>query len=1004
MLNKLFKPKWQHKNPTIRQHAISRLDISDASTQGVLVTIAQNDADNTVRISAIEKLEDLNALEQLTSAPHDTIQQAASLRYAEVLANHSGLISEGEVLARLNRFNQEFILHHFIQHCADPKLLSEAILLVTDNQQLLTLATNAPTTRLRKLAAELIQRPDDLKALLNASKTKDKSVAQLVKTKLQQIKEQERTQLNINAQLSQLIDSTQQLNVSVDHHGDNAINKQFVAKLGLIKQQSSDLAAAIAQQDITAHPQIGEQRKILLDTLNLTLAQAQASADAQADTLAKEEAAQALSQARLNEQKNTLEQLQALESRLQQNSIATTPSTESDDSSAAHHCAEQLQQLKETWLQQVSVQPARQEERRLFERSLQNIEAYFSAIDRWAQASATITQLLSKNAPSSSLKQQQQWLKQATKHIKSIQWPEYSEKPDMLQQLEQKTSTTKNHINTLLQQQDTSAKQAGLQLNDLEKQLSGGLLKEASSSIEKIQTSLSKLDERHSVKLDKQLKRLQGKYKQLRDWQHFATDPKREALCEEMEALTDVDLPAASKAESIKQLQQAWKALGDSQNTRHLWTRFQKAADIAYAPCKEHFKQQQQLRQHNYEQRQLICTELKNFLTSNNWEELNNENWTGVERIVQQAANEWRNFSPVDREKHKVQQQEFNEHLEQLKTRLRDERKRNAQLKTAIIAEAIALADLQDSSSAINSVKELQQRWQNVGITYHNENQALWQQFRQACDQVFENRNQERESAKEERNQNLSNANALIQQLKQLCQADDETLLKNQAEVKRLSDEFNQLGALPKAELSRIQNNFQKAIEEFKRQVAGVDGRSRRKNLTLLRTIADQLDESEASSEHGQLTAILDAEDTKALPSAWQQAIKTRYLGLELGDSSAKQNLLTQQKNNLGTLRQYCIELEIVTSSDTPTEDQAKRMEMQMSRLSSEFGKGLQNKSATNGEAPTNTSSPLIEDMIVSWCGTGPVNISPNDTPEAGSPEYQELKQRFFTLVDRTLI
>ena len=84
---------------------------------------------------------------------------------------------------------------------------------------------------------------------------------------------------------------------------------------------------------------------------------------------------------------------------------------------------------------------------------------------------------------------------------------------------------------------------------------------------------------------DKDLKARHGmaqkRLADLRDWQGFATVPKRQSLCESMEALAAAECTdAPARAEAVKALQEEWKALGrsDSPVEQRLWRRFRKAA------------------------------------------------------------------------------------------------------------------------------------------------------------------------------------------------------------------------------------------------------------------------------------------------------------------------------------------------------------------------------------------------------------------------------------------
>ena len=83
-----------------------------------------------------------------------------------------------------------------------------------------------------------------------------------------------------------------------------------------------------------------------------------------------------------------------------------------------------------------------------------------------------------------------------------------------------------------------------------------------------------------------QLKAMTQQLEDMRDWQVFATAPKKEALVADMEALVDSEWRAELLADKIHDLQQQWKALTGGRSDQALWERFQTAGDQAFEPCR----------------------------------------------------------------------------------------------------------------------------------------------------------------------------------------------------------------------------------------------------------------------------------------------------------------------------------------------------------------------------------------------------------------------------------
>ena len=64
----------QHKDPTVRRESLDQLDAVDSDSQAIVIELASNDPDVTVRTAAIAKLTDLAALRELLDANGDSAE------------------------------------------------------------------------------------------------------------------------------------------------------------------------------------------------------------------------------------------------------------------------------------------------------------------------------------------------------------------------------------------------------------------------------------------------------------------------------------------------------------------------------------------------------------------------------------------------------------------------------------------------------------------------------------------------------------------------------------------------------------------------------------------------------------------------------------------------------------------------------------------------------------------------------------------------------------------
>ena len=64
-------------------------------------------------------------------------------------------------------------------------------------------------------------------------------------------------------------------------------------------------------------------------------------------------------------------------------------------------------------------------------------------------------------------------------------------------------------------------------------------------------------------------------------------------------------------------------------------------------------------------------------------------------------------------------------------------------VKRTLVERTQKLLASEDSRAAIEEVKAIQQQWRTVGLVPRDEDQRLWEEFRQHCDAIFQKRQQE---------------------------------------------------------------------------------------------------------------------------------------------------------------------------------------------------------------------------------------------------------------------
>lgn len=548
------------------------------------------------------------------------------------------------------------------------------------------------------------------------------------------------------------------------------------------------------------------------------------------------------------------------------------------------------------WQEATRDNPASASLQKRFEAFDQELAQYMNAVRRFNSEREALQQALPTEPESEDSAVSPDTVAIATL-LDTIDWPRHYAAPVLIQQARQHIGQAeKADTDARAEAKNTSQQDLAQQTQAID-----SAIIQLEQTLDEKQLNPAKQHFRQLQKLrDKAPRQLQQRYRdritalgrqlgELQDWLGFATRPKQEALCQQMAQLAQQTMEPETKAQHIHQLQQAWKELGGSPD-QGLWQQFKQAADEAYAPCKEFFAARDELKQANTAHRKVLCDQLQTFVDNADWQSCD---WKTVEKIHRQARQEWRDTQPVDLKANRAIQKRFDQLLKQIDGELEQERQRNIARKQAIVQQAEALIDHEPLSEATAAAKALQPQWQAVGITPRQQDRELWQQFRGACDRIFARLSAQHEARDAQQQQHRQEAQTLIAQLEAMDPAKAVA-----AELRQLQQQFAALD-LP-AEARSLKTRFQALLDQQRDQHLHALQQQRAKD--------------------------------------WQQALALHRQNKPVPLQSFTQPPLTPEQitdaqQPAEQARAYCIRLEILTASDTPEQDRAQRMAMQVSRL-----------------------------------------------------------------------
>lgn len=587
-------------------------------------------------------------------------------------------------------------------------------------QQLETLALEGRTAEIRLKAAEALTDREALQRLNKAAKGRDKGVYQVVRHKLQELREAEAEQARREALVADTLRQAQE-------HAATENTQLYQAKLDNLLRHWKEAEAHASPAQTTAFLDAIRHCRERIHAMEFEAQQQRLHASK------SQERAQTL--ALLEE---TLAQLRA----------------QPEEHLASLASLDALQKTQENrWLEATRNTQVEKTEQRNYETLMQNLRAYIVAVQRFSHHLAQVDQLL---AATEGETLPEGWRQEATTLLAQLEWPEGFSQPARLGRLRKALGDTAPAPRTSESDQQKRVRAAALEetLTRLEAALEARQLKESKQLFKQAQQQMRELDSHHSRSQQARFQLLNGQLRELQDWQGFATQPKQVELCERMEYLADQPMEPEVKAEKIKELQHEWRELGGSSD-RELWQRFKQASDRAYEPCKAYFSAKSGLKKTNLEKRQAICDQLEHFVANTDWSSVD---WKAVEHIHRVARDEWKAAWPVEFRDNRAVQKRFDDLLRQVEAPLDAERERNEAAKRAIVERAEALVDHEPLSEAMDQAKALQNEWKAIGVTRHRQDRKLWQAFRTACDRIFARRDaarQEQQSQAREADANL---------------------------------------------------------------------------------------------------------------------------------------------------------------------------------------------------------------------------------------------------------
>jgi hypothetical protein len=307
----------------------------------------------------------------------------------------------------------------------------------------------------------------------------------------------------------------------------------------------------------------------------------------------------------------------------------------------------------------------------------------------------------------------------------------------------------------------------------------------------------------------------QSIYREFKELDRQKNRDRKYQLIEQLE-----DLAKATDARLIgretRRLEDEWHRVGpvpesDRETIEHRYQTAMQAAEQQREQLEAAIREQEE---QNLAAKWQIVEQIRQF---SEFESEQPKEWVTKNEELSGLINQWKGIGYVPKAKKAEVTEAFNEAVKafnnrknQFFKRKKKERAQNLQRKREIIEEARKLLEPEDFKAAKEQIFALQREWKSWGRVPGKESDRLWNNFRELCDQFFDNLGAYYQRRDQEEQENLKAKEKLIEQIEQAAQ---ETHEDPEATVQAFQEQWEAIGFVPFKQKDQIQDRYHKAIQ-----------------------------------------------------------------------------------------------------------------------------------------------------------------------------------------------
>lgn len=912
------KPKWQHKDASVRVQAIAEMSAEDIASN--LSTFINDDADK-VRLAVVPHVQDVGTL--LTLSQEDSaksVRDSAKKRYIAMLCGTEvGAPSVADRHALIGRVDSASVLDSVVYHADDVSLRLLALAKIDKVSTLSQLVRSDSEQAIRDAALAKITDENALQVLLKDRRALTEAMHQEIEQRIEAARIARNDPAMLHEVRVRLCKKMEQLATLADW-------RKALAEMDGV---DAEWQAAQGEPDATLHARYERARKVVLSTAT----EYQRLESGEKIPTDKERAAE--------------HRVDFLAKRI----LAHARDVESQTEAAAKHfnldnADDVLLALEAEWQAEPESEfkAAKQNE---LDQALAAMRQHINAarkrndgaLEKVCEQSRRLLQFDADVITTQHLKRlRDDWRNAVQGHAGTVPKRLADKFEHNLAQAEAKHAED-------LQRAQTDLPQLETEIVTLTEQAEEGQLqavRKALPGFKQRYQRVQKMLHGEPVKVvGRKLARLEAIQQDLGGWQNWGNEQKREELCQKAEALSvfeTEDLEGLFAA--LKRLQQAWKTLDESEKgskrqNQAVWARFQTANNVTFERCRPHLELLSQQRTEKRQQFTTLCDELEQAAQQTG----DALDYKQLARLQTNGKRAMRELDQLDAKARGNVARRLRAALTTISGQLDSYYQDVKTAKQALIEKAQQLLTQDDNQAAIDGIKRLQREWPTTGTADRKTEQALWKQFRGVCDQIFAQREEQKEQVQAERAAKAEDLSLLVEKMESIAVCEPAMVVDKLSEFKALVAQWQAHEAYANKDRSlkkvaQRASSAQEKVEAKRQQHAQQKDWDELALLLLRHAQCAQLEgELVGADALEQMLSQLPPSSIKAGEAAVKARVQQCANGKAEGDAKRANELL--------------FDLEILAGVDSPAKHADARMEYQIARLSSDMASSTEGSTAS---------------------------------------------------------